>query len=228
MSPLCHGWCPSRHRSSWNYLHRFRIQFMIICNNFEQCFNFCLNNCFLFEQCAREGASPAASWHLKRWVFDFGKILCLETCFGTHVFTQRSVVGPTCIPKGIQHGPPKTSFWNVARSAFRSSRLERTLYRASKKVAQIQSKNEGVSRTMFFTQKVLKDPNKDFQKVPKWMTLFWWWRLLGHLWRPSLIFHAKSASKILQKWTQGSKSYPKRVPKWSKCVQNRSRFWNKG
>ena len=70
--------------------------------------------------------------------------------------------------------------------------------------------------------------NMCLQKVSTYVSLFPGWRLLGHLWRPSLIFDTKNASKVLQKWTQGCKSDPKRVPKLSKCVKDHLSFWAKG
>ena len=38
---------------------------------------------------------------------------------------------------------------------------------------------------------------KCLQNVSKCGREFWWWRLLEHLWRPSLVFDTKSASKVL-------------------------------
>ncbi len=62
----------------------------------------------------------------------------------------------------------------------------------------------------------------DLQKVSKWVTLFWWWRPLGHLWRPSLFFDTKSGSKVLQKWPQGHKIDSKREAKVVKVTQKMS------
>ena len=74
---------------------------------------------------------------------------------------------------------------------------------------------------VIFSSEIQKCLKNDLPNVSKWVTLFWWWRLLGHLWRPTLIFDTKNASKVLQKWTQGCKSDPKRMPQLSKCVKNR-------
>ena len=61
-----------RFSNSISVLHPFRIHFICFCKMFEQCFNCCSNNCFLFEKCAREAASPGASWLVNRVSFESG------------------------------------------------------------------------------------------------------------------------------------------------------------
>ena len=56
-----------------------------------------------------------------------------------------------------------------------------------------------------FCIKTRNSLKNDLQKLPKWVTVFWWWRPLGHLWRPSMFLTRKVHPK-------GSKSDPK-VPK---------------
>ena len=55
---------------SCNNFRQFRIQIMFFHNKFEQCFNSCSNNCFLFEKCAREGVCQGAPGHWNRVLFE--------------------------------------------------------------------------------------------------------------------------------------------------------------
>ena len=71
-----------------SFVQRFRIQFTFFCKNFEQCFNCCLNNCFLSEKCAREAASPGASRPADSFQFASGGAPFFEAFFGTPFFTQ--------------------------------------------------------------------------------------------------------------------------------------------
>ena len=104
-----------------------------------------------------------------------------------------------------------------------------------------EEKQQPISEPSFFVKNIICEKT-ELQKVSKRVREFRGKRLLGHLWIPSLFFDSKSEStaapkwsqgpkksfKVLQKWTQGCKSDPKRVPKLSKCVKDRLRFWTKG
>ena len=77
-------------RSPVIFSHNFSAQSTFFCKNLERCFNCCSNNCFLFEQCAREAASPGASWPVNRVLFEAGGAPVFEAVFGTNFFTQKS------------------------------------------------------------------------------------------------------------------------------------------
>ena len=66
---------------------------------------------------------------------------------------------------------------------------------------------------VIFSSKILKYLKNDLPTVSKWGSLFWWWRLLGHLWRHYSNHVLKSAPKVipslqkcLQKGSQSAKS----------------------
>ena len=69
------------------------------CKNFEQCFNCCSNNCFLFEQCAREAGCQGGSWHVNRVLFDSGWASFFEAVFTTPFFTKKSHFYAKMTPK---------------------------------------------------------------------------------------------------------------------------------
>ena len=60
----------------------------------------------------------------------------------------------------------------------------------------------------FFSSKIWKCVKNDLPNVTKWVSLFWGWRLLGHLWR----HYSKHVPK----------SAPKVVPRLQKCLQKSS------
>ena len=76
--------------------------------------------------------------------------------------------------------------------------------------------SHSISRTVCGDQKTPKSAETNLPKVSKRVRGFPGWRLLWHLWRPSLFFYTKSASKVLQKWPQGGKIDSKSCPKCSK------------
>ena len=57
---------------------------------FEQCFNSCSNNCFLFEKCAREVRALGASGHVNRGPFEIRGTPFFEPVFGMLFFTQKT------------------------------------------------------------------------------------------------------------------------------------------
>ena len=59
-----------------------------------------------------------------------------------------------------------------------------------------------------FSSQVQKWLKNNVPNVSKWVSLFWWWRLLGHLWR----HYSKHVPK----------SAPKVVPRLQKCLQKGS------
>ena len=73
---------------SCNNFRRFRIQIMFFHNRFEQCFNSCSNNCFLFEKCAREGGCQGAPGHWNRVLFESVWATFFKHFFGAPFFTQ--------------------------------------------------------------------------------------------------------------------------------------------
>ena len=68
--------------------HRFRIQIMFFYNEFEQCFNSCSNNCFLFERCAREGGCQGAPGHWNRVLFE-SVCAVFSSIFSERLFSPR-------------------------------------------------------------------------------------------------------------------------------------------
>ena len=54
---------------------------LLFCKNIDQCFNCCLNNCFLSEMCAREAAAPGAYGHGHRVLFESWGYLFLKQAF---------------------------------------------------------------------------------------------------------------------------------------------------
>ena len=71
---------------SCNNFRRFRIQIMFFHNKFEQCFNSCSNNCFLFEKCAREGVCQGAPGHWNRVLFESVWATFFQAFFGNAFF----------------------------------------------------------------------------------------------------------------------------------------------
>ena len=68
--------------------------------------------------------------------------------------------------------------------------------------------------TFFYTICVKKHENM-FQKVSKWVTLFRWWRLLGHPWRPSLFFDPQNEPTARPKCLQSAprdQTIPEKLP----------------
>ena len=65
----------------------------------EQCFNCCSNNCFLSVQCAREAASPGASWPADRYLFESGGTTLCEAFCKASFFTSKSHVYQKHVPK---------------------------------------------------------------------------------------------------------------------------------
>ena len=63
-----------------SFSHQCWAQSIFFCKNLEQCFNCCSNNCFLSVQCAREAASPGASWPVNRSWFESDGTPFFEAC----------------------------------------------------------------------------------------------------------------------------------------------------
>ena len=82
-------------------------------------------------------------------------------------------------------------------------------------------------RTFFLNKKTRKILKNDIQKVSKRVSLFRWWRLLGHLWNPKLIFDSKSEPtappKVPQGPKKGSKMSPQR-PQSAPRIKNTSKM----
>ena len=84
------------------HLRRKKSEILFFLKNFEQCFNCCSNICFLLEKCAREAASPGASWRANRHSFAFGGALFFEAFFEGPFFTQVSHFDPKMTSKWTQ------------------------------------------------------------------------------------------------------------------------------
>ena len=70
------------------------------------------------------------------------------------------------------------------------------------------SQNKICFKYAICSSKVQNCLKNELPNVSKWVTLFWWWRLLGHLWR----HYSKHVPK----------SAPKVVPRLQKCLQKGS------
>ena len=80
----------------------FSAQFtFFFCKNLEHCFNCCSNNRFLSEQCAREAASPGASWHWSSSPFESGGAPFFESVYRKFSFTRENHIFPQTLFKHV-------------------------------------------------------------------------------------------------------------------------------
>jgi len=180
----------------------------------------CPDCCFLFRKRAREGAAPGASGQGNSFLFESGGTPFFEPVFQASFFTQTSHFWQKMSPKSTQ--------FRLFRDPFlrKSTKTVKCVWTAqawtdciwahpvegSLRPKKHEKKLTLTTNTYFYT-KYTKYRETRLQKVSKWMREFWWWRLLGHLWRPNLFFDTKNASKVLQKWSQGCKMDPQVLQK---------------
>lgn len=99
------------------------------------------------------------------------------------------------------------------------------------------TKKTYVFQVHIFSSKIQKNLKNDFPNVSKWGSLFWWWRLLGHLWRHYSKHVPKSAPKVvpslqkcLQKGSRNGKSESQVLEnprKWHQLDETRAADWSK-
>ena len=128
-----------------------------------------------------------------------------------HVYAVQHTLFSCCI--FVKNGTKMSPCWSLQGTFLRKMQKVKSVFglhirgriayepipENTQRTPKIEKKTLRVSSTRIFASKTQKNMKNYLQRVSKWVRVFWCWRPLGHLWRPSLFFETKSASKRLQK-----------------------------
>ena len=213
-------------QQSNQFLHRFWIQSTFFCKNLDQCSNCCLNTCFLFVQCAREAASPGASRHWNRWLFDFGEALFFWPIFWRTLFIQNCDFGIKLHPKWTQNENSRKLFFR------KSAKLKKCVWTAPAWTDCIwarpvessgRPKNRRKKRTYFRTPLFWAKLPKGVQKGEAESRVAPLGAVLRHVWCPKPFFDYKNEPIALPKCLQEPKITQKMTPEVDKWLEKLSK-----
>ena len=179
----------------------------------------CPDCCLLFKKRVREAASPGASRHWNRVLFDFGGSLFLKQFLERLFFTQNWIFWRKWLPKWTQNEDPRELFFR------KSAKLKKCVWTAPAWTDCIwahpvessgRSKNRRKKRTYFRTPLFRQKMQKMWKMVPKMSPKGCHrkgggasWGSLGACLVPQAIFW-------LQKWAHSSPKVPPGAENYSK------------
>ena len=105
--------------------------------------------------------------------------------FLEHLFSPKDRLLDEHVPQKIPKMEPQNEFFENCAICVSIEPARANSISGLPKSASNSLKKQRCSKSTVFYTKIDTYSKNDLQNVSKWVTLFWWWRLSGHLWSPN-------------------------------------------